>query len=446
MLWEQKVEYAALSDIGFRRRNNQDSYAVQIAADREQWSRRGHLFLVADGMGGHAVGELASKIAADTIPHTYQKLQDEDPAEALKAAVVIGNAAINARGEMNRDFTRMGTTCTTLVLYPQGAVIAHVGDSRAYRVRADRIEQLTFDHSLQWELLRQGKMSPEEIFRHEPRNVITRSLGPQPAVQVDLEGPYPTRPNDVYVLCSDGLTGLVKDEEIGVAARELPPSEACRLLVDLANLRGGPDNITIVIARVGAIPPELPQMTDPNADDSPEGRHGWGWLVGMFLAGIMFIVGHALPYFGRPLLEGTVFEAMGVVGLGALILIWLRARRPAPAGATYPEVTPGTPYRVASAKITSEFVTELANLEHNLQRSAVEEGWSIEWAEHNRVFESAKTALAERRYTESLSGFARAIHTLMGGIHLLRRQRDQLVRWGTRPPAPKADDPPSEGK
>jgi len=442
MFWEQKVEYAALSDIGFRRRNNQDSYAVQIAVDREQWNRRGHLFLVADGMGGHAVGELASKIAADTIPHTYQKLQDEDPADALRAAVATGNATINARGEMNRDFTRMGTTCTTLVLYPQGAVMAHVGDSRAYRVRADRIEQLTFDHSLQWELLRQGKMAPEEIFRREPRNVITRSLGPQSNVQVDVEGPFPTRPNDVYVLCSDGLTGLVKDEEIGVAARELAPSEACRLLVDLANLRGGPDNITVVIARVGAIPPELPQQGE--ADDATEGRHGWGWLVGMFLAGIMFIVGHALPYFGRSLLEGTVFQAMGVIGLGAMILTWLRARRPAQGRDTFPEVTPGTPYRVASAKLTPEFVTELANLEHNLQRSAVEEGWSIEWAEHNLVFDSAKTALSERRYAESLRDFARAIHILMGGIHILRKQRDQLVRWGPRPPVPRADDP--EGK
>src|SRR5258708_5487293 len=274
MLWEQKIEYAALTDIGFRRRNNQDSYAVQISGDREQWERRGHLFLVADGMGGHAVGELASKIAADTIPHTYLKLADDDPAVALKAAVVAGNATINARGEMNRDFTRMGTTCTTLVLYPQGAVVAHVGDSRAYRIRSDRIEQLTFDHSLQWELLRLGKMSPEEIFSREP-----------------------------------------------------PPSEACRLLVDLANLRGGPDNISVVIVRVGAIPPELPQETDPDAVDGPEGRYGWSWLVAVFLAGITLIVGHATRYFGRPLPEGTVIEALGVLGLGALILAWLRSPR-----------------------------------------------------------------------------------------------------------------------
>jgi protein phosphatase len=443
MFWEQKVEYAALSDIGFRRRNNQDSYAVQIASDREQWARRGHLFLVADGMGGHAVGELASKIAADTIPHTYQKLQDNDPAEALKAAVVTGNSVINARGELNRDFTRMGTTCTTLVLCPQGAIVAHVGDSRAYRIRADRIEQLTFDHSLQWELLRQGKMAPEEIFRREPRNVITRSLGPQPTVQVDVEGPYATRPNDVYVLCSDGLTGLVHDEEIGVAARELAPAEACRLLVDLANLRGGPDNITVVVARVGAIPPELPQ--EPDEEDDVASRHGWGWLVGMFLSGVMYIAGVAIPYFDRSrLVEGTVFQALGVAGLGALLLTWIRARRPPASRDNLPEITPGTPYRIASAKITPELVSELANVEHNLQRTAVEEGWSIEWTEHNQVFESAKAALAERRYTDSLRGFAKAIHILIGGIHLLRRQRDQLVRWGQRPPVPKTESP--EGK
>src|SRR5260370_41520965 len=100
MPWEQKVEYAAVRVFGCRRRNKQDSYSVLMASDREEGGRRGDLFLVADGMGGHAVGELASKIAADTIPHTYQKLTETDPAVALKAAVVAGNATINARGEM----------------------------------------------------------------------------------------------------------------------------------------------------------------------------------------------------------------------------------------------------------------------------------------------------------------------------------------------------------
>jgi hypothetical protein len=144
-------------------------------------------------------------------------------------------------------------------------------------------------------------------------------------------------------------------------------------------------------------------------------------------------------------MEGTIIEALGVVGIGGLILAWLRSRRGDNKQSAFPEVTRGTPYRTASAKITPEFVSELANLEHNLQRTAVEEGWSIEWTEHSRLFESAKAALSQQRYTESLQDFARLIHILMAGVHLLRRQRDQLVRWGTRPAAPKADEP-AEGK
>ncbi|MGQ0633546.1 MAG: PP2C family protein-serine/threonine phosphatase [Planctomycetaceae bacterium] len=439
MYWEQRVEYAALSDIGFRRRNNQDSYAVCMAGSREQWGERGHLFLVADGMGGHAVGELASKIAADTIPHTYHKLGEQSSEEALKAAVLAGNAAINARGEMNRDFTRMGTTCSTLVLGPRGALVAHVGDSRVYRIRGDRIEQLTFDHSLQWELLRQGLLSPEEVYRFEPRNVITRSLGPAATVQVDMEGPYPARPGDVYVLCSDGLSGLVRDEEIGVVAKELPPPEACRLLVDLANLRGGPDNITVLVVRVGPIPPQFPPEDDVAEDwHSDRTAIDWWQLIGAFVAAVLFIAGQTFLLLGRPL-AGFAVEALGIVGFGALLLHWLRRRRMALDGSDFRRRGPGTPYRTALARLTPAFVTELANLEYNLQRSAVEEGWSIDWGQHGSVFQAAKTALAEQRYGEALRDFAGAIHTLITGIHLLRKQRDQLARWGAKPVAARED-------
>jgi protein phosphatase len=444
MLWEQKVEYAAFSDVGFRRHNNQDSYAVHMARERSEWIRRGHLFLVADGMGGHAVGELASKIAADTIPHTYLKIQEGAPAEALEAAVTAGNAAINARGELNRDFTRMGTTCTTLVLYPQGVVIGHVGDSRAYRIRTDRIEQLTFDHSLQWELLRQGKMSPEEIFRKEPRNVITRSLGPNAKVAVDIEGPYPVRPGDIYVLCSDGLTGLVRDEEIGMVCRELPPADACRFLVDLANLRGGPDNITLIVVRVGSIPEGVDSSHEIPIEPAAESRVGWWWLLGAFAAGLMFIVGNVMPYFER-LVEGAIVECLGILMAGGLFLMWLRARRRAWDRANLPELTPGTPYRVASTRIVPGFVTELANVEHNLQRTAVEESWSIDWHDHSSVYQSAKTALAEGRYAEALHDFALAIHALMGGLMIMRKQREIWAKSGKAPPAAKPGEP-AEGK
>jgi protein phosphatase len=139
----------------------------------------------------------------------------------------------------------MGTTCSTLLLLPQGAVIGHVGDSRVYRRREGIVEQLTFDHSLVWEMRAQGHKT-DDI----PSNVITRSLGPNSDVQVDCEGPFPVQLGDTFLLCSDGLNGEVGDAEIGAALATLPPLEASQFLVDLANLRGGPDNITIIIVQV----------------------------------------------------------------------------------------------------------------------------------------------------------------------------------------------------
>lgn len=438
MLWEQKVEYAVLSDIGFRRRNNQDSYVVHISPDMEEWTSRGHLFLVADGMGGHAVGELASKIAADTIPHAFHKARDQGIEDALRSAILAANTAINGRGVQNRDFMRMGTTCTTLVLSPRGAVLGHVGDSRGYRVRRQRIEQLTFDHSLQWELLRQGKMSPEEIFLREPRNIITRSLGPEPKVEVDVEGPYEIRSQDVYVLCSDGLSTLVRDDEIGTIAGELPPLEACQLLVDLANLRGGSDNITVVVARVNDRPAGMTGAMPIIPEPEPAGGFGWGWLAAVFGTGAAFVWGYALILLGQ-YDEGKILMGISIFCCIAMLLFWLRQRRWTSFNTSLPDVTPGTPYRTASAKITGKFVNELAALENSLQRTAQDEGWSIEWPEHKQAYEQAKAALSSRRYTEALRGYAKAIHLLMSGIQMQRKQRDILAKWGTKTPAARSE-------
>ena len=150
-----RLEYAALSDVGLRRSNNQDSLAVMPAASQSLWQQRGDLFVVADGMGAHAAGELASKISTDTVPLVYHKLMDNTPAEAVLAALEEANAQINNRGQAI-DFRGMGTTTTALVLLPYGALVAHVGDSRAYRLRGNRLEQLTFDHSLVWEIRAAG--------------------------------------------------------------------------------------------------------------------------------------------------------------------------------------------------------------------------------------------------------------------------------------------------
>ena len=218
------------------------------AASQTVWQQRGDLFVVADGMGAHAAGELASKLSTDTVPLVYHKLTDRTPAEAILAAVEEANAQIHSRGQASIDFKGMGTTTTVLALLPYGALLAHVGDSRAYRLRGNRFEQLTFDHSLVWEMRAAGQLQGQ-VPDFVPKNVITRSLGPNPKVQVDLEGPLPVAPGDTFLMCSDGLSGPVKDEELGMILGSMPPAEAVRALVDLANLRGGPDNITVIVAK-----------------------------------------------------------------------------------------------------------------------------------------------------------------------------------------------------
>ena len=145
----------------------------------------------------------------------------------------------------------MGTTSTVMLLVPQGAVLAHVGDSRAYRLRSGRFEQLTFDHSLVWELKRAGQLPEGKDAEKVPKNVITRSLGPNPTVQVDLEGPLPVQPGDAYLLCSDGLwNDVAKEEMVEIIEGTASPQDACDRLIDKACERGVEDNITVLMAKI----------------------------------------------------------------------------------------------------------------------------------------------------------------------------------------------------
>src|SRR5882757_7439315 len=169
-VWQDYLEHAELSDVGLRRSNNQDSMNHVLAGNREDWERRGHLFMVADGMGAHAAGELASKLSADNVPLTYYKLPDVSPAVAIQKAVEDAHQKIHSRGISNPDFKGMGTTTSVLLLLPQGAVVAHVGDSRVYRLRGNRLEQLSFDHSLQWEMMAHSKLRPDEVPPYVPKN------------------------------------------------------------------------------------------------------------------------------------------------------------------------------------------------------------------------------------------------------------------------------------
>ena len=214
-IWNRCLDYAAQSNVGLRRPNNQDAYAVSLAGSQADFEQRGHLFMVADGMGAHAAGELASKMAAEVVSLVYRKRLDQSPPEAILSAMLDANYQIHSRGLANPDFRGMGTTATTLVLLPTGAMVAHVGDSRAYRLRGTRIEQLTFDHSLVWEIRAAGQ-APDLLPGYIPKNIITRSLGPNRTVQIDLEGPHPLQIGDTFLLCSDGLSGQVTDDEMGM--------------------------------------------------------------------------------------------------------------------------------------------------------------------------------------------------------------------------------------
>ena len=210
--WKAGIVFSHLTDVGMRRANNQDSHVAIPAENEDRFGQRGHLFVVADGMGAHAAGELASRMATEAIAMHYFRTSEDGPTDALRSAIIDANTEIHNRGQQNPEFHNMGTTASALAILPQGAVIAHVGDSRIYRLRDYSLEQLTFDHSLAWEMEASGQIHPDSALGQSiPKNVITRSLGPNPEVVVDVEGPLAIKEGDRFLLCSDGLSGLVGD-------------------------------------------------------------------------------------------------------------------------------------------------------------------------------------------------------------------------------------------
>jgi serine/threonine protein phosphatase PrpC len=222
-----------LSDTGRRRRHNEDAYVVQPP-----------VFAVADGMGGAQAGEIASRLAAESLRH---ELGDGDGVERVKAMIQAANRRVYDRAHEKSDLSGMGTTITVALVEDGLVSIGHVGDSRAYLIRGGALEQLTQDHSLVAELQRSGKLSAHEAEHHPQRSVITRALGTDPDVDVDTYTVEP-RVGDVFLLCSDGLTTMVGDEAIlGIVERHRDDLDAAaRELVARANRGGGEDNITVV--------------------------------------------------------------------------------------------------------------------------------------------------------------------------------------------------------
>jgi serine/threonine protein phosphatase PrpC len=239
-----------LSDAGCVRQGNEDSGRYMKPSDPQVLESKGILVVVADGMGGHSAGEVASKMAVETITRIYYRL-DEDAQVSLQESFREANRLIHRAALENASLKGMGTTATALVLRGGSAICAHVGDSRLYLVRGDGIYLMTDDHSSVMEMVRQGLLTLEQARHHSDRNVILRALGTRPEVDPSMwSEPLPIRAGDRFLLCSDGLYELVEDEELRTLMNSGDTLAACENLIGLAKARGGYDNITAGIVRV----------------------------------------------------------------------------------------------------------------------------------------------------------------------------------------------------
>jgi PPM family protein phosphatase len=414
-IWSHCLDCAALSDIGLRRANNQDSYKVDLAGNQAEFEQRGHLFVVADGMGAHAAGELASKMATDVIPLDYRKLLDQSPPEAILSAVVDANRQIHTRGQASPEFRGMGTTASTLLLLPSGALVAHVGDSRTYRMRGHRIEQLTFDHSLAWEMQAAGQLPEGEVPAFIPKNIITRSLGPNAAVQVDIEGPFPLEAGDTFVLCSDGLSGMVADDEIGLILHCLPPTEAAQALIDVACLRGGNDNITVIVVRVAGSqiqqPDSVPQSR-PHVKSNARPVHPLLWTM----LGVSSLATVGLFALGYP-----IFAMAGLLVAGAAAATILMQRY---GGVEQPAADDRRfgrgPYTTTDCTPNADLLARLGELTEKLREATRDETLVVNRATFDTLLAQAAVAAKAGRLADAARAHLSAIMSMMSQ---LRHQR-----------------------
>ena len=432
----EPVRYAALTDVGVKRSHNQDACAAQPAADAAGYAAYGHVFVVADGMGGHAVGEKASAKAVRDIPFLFLKHVHDGVFNAVRRAFQETNTGIFTVGLENPEFRGLGTTSTALFLRPEGAWIGHVGDSRAYRVREGVAEQLTFDHSWVWEIARRQGIDPDELGDFK-KNVIIRSLGPDAEVEVDVEGPHPVQDGDAFLLCSDGLTGVVSPEEIGPVVSVLPPDEAARLLVNLANLRGGPDNITVLIVQVGG-DTGLFTKSGKKKGAFPRMLEAWNrkvpWPFTALGAGCLFAALSLAMQFNE--IPGAAFSfgiaAVAILaGLGGLAMHLKKE----PEEPQLPNDAPRElhVYKKHPFPVKRQVVEKFAEVERILVDAMKGQGVAADWDGYAKLVADAELRLKKAADAEAVAARCRSLLFLADAFHKARQKEESFRPSWTSP-------------
>ena len=256
-----QLDYASLSDIGKRKENNEDYITFFIPEKEKEKLESGSLFVLADGVGGASRGEVASKYAADLVLFEYYQNTKDKPAERLQAAFKKASADIHSYAEETDRYTKMATTMVAAVIHNNKLIVANVGDSRAYIIRQGRIKQLTHDHSVVAEMVRNGTMTEEEAEKSSIRNRLSRSIGGEKNVEVDVFPAYDLEIGDKIILCSDGLSRYAKSEDL-VRMTEGSLKDAAERLIRFANHQGGVDNISVCLVEVVQIAPRERPATE----------------------------------------------------------------------------------------------------------------------------------------------------------------------------------------
>ena len=423
--WSGLITYSARTDVGMKRHMNQDSYAALPAPSARIWRSRGHVFVVADGMGAHKAGELASKLAVTEAPQSYLKRTSQSAVDSLRDALFDAHMIIRKRGESDPSFNDMGTTCDMLVLKPGVGYIGHVGDSRVYRLRGVTFEQLTFDHSLAWEVKYYPNAHSSYLqTSHIPKNIITRSLGPTDHLTVDVEGPFETQPGDVFLMCSDGLSGRVADSEIAQILKLFSPEVATQALVNLANLRGGPDNCTVVVVRVDSNDaPDTRAVEYPYEKKPPLSMAAWFFFSLAFIAAILAVVFFVIKYVAL----GGSLCAVAIAALSFALFVGRSSIFGAqPPSSDETETKFKGPYVRSSAEPNSAFCDNLettcSKLCEQLRR---DKNVEPDWNGVDKARESARSAREKKDYAAAIRANISVVNYMMAEV---RKYVDTLRR------------------